>query len=59
MIDDLTPRYRLDPGNKRERVMLYVRQDFPSNLFIQLKKQPKFFHGELNQRSDKYFISCF
>ena len=58
LMDRFSSLYRLGRDSMGGRIVLYVRDDIPSNLLsIEMKPTEKFY-VELNLRNNKWFINC-
>ena len=59
VIDGFSTPYRLDCHSNGGGIMLYVREDIPSNLLATDKKSHiESFYVELNLRNEKWLITC-
>ena len=59
VIDGFSTPYRLDRDSNGGGVMLYVREDIPSNLLATDEKNHiESFYVELNLRNKKWLINC-
>ena len=58
LIEGFCTPYRLDRNSKGGGVLLYVREDIPSNLITVDINQIKNFYVELNLRNNKWLINC-
>ena len=58
LIDGFSPPYGLDRDLKGGGIMLYIREDIPSNLLATDKEPKESLYGELNLRNEKYLINC-
>ena len=58
LIHGVSPHNRLDRDSKGGRIMLYIREDVPSNLLATDKEPIESLYVELNLRNKKYLISC-
>ena len=59
VIDGFSTPYRLDCDSNGGGIMLYVREDIPSNLLAtDEKNQIESFSVELNLRNEKWLINC-
>ena len=59
VIDGFSTPYRLDRDNNGGGIMLYVREDIPSNLLATDEKSHiESFYVELNLRNEKWLINC-
>ena len=59
VIDGFSTRYRLDRDSNGGGIMLYVREDIPSNLLATDEKNHiESFYVELNLRNEKWLINC-
>ena len=59
VIDGLSTPYRLDLNSNGGGIMLYVREDIPSNLLATDEKNHiEIFYVELNLRNEKWLINC-
>ena len=59
VINGYSTPYRLDRDSSGGGIMLYVREDIPSNLLATDKKNHfESFYVELNLRNEKWLINC-
>ena len=58
LIEGFCTPYRLDRNSKGGGVLLYVREDIPSNLITVDINQIENFYVELNLRNNKWLINC-
>ena len=58
LIHGVSPHNRLDRDSKGGGIMLYIREDVPSNLLATDKEPIESLYVELNLRNKKYLISC-
>ena len=59
VIDGFSTPYRLDRESNGGGIMLYVREDIPSNLLATDEKNHiESFYVELNLRNEKWLINC-
>ena len=59
VIDGFSTPYRLDHDSNGGGIMLYVREDIPSNLLAtDEKNHVESFYVELNLRNEKWLINC-
>ena len=59
VIDGFSTPYRLDRGSNGGGIMLYVREDIPSNLLATDEKNHiESFYVELNMRDERWLINC-
>ena len=59
VIDGFSTPYQLDRDSNGGGIMLYVREDIPSNLLATHEKNHiKSFYVELNLRNEKWLINC-
>ena len=59
VIDGFSTPYRLDRDSNGGGIMLYVREDIPSNLLAtDEKNHVESFYVELNLRNEKWLINC-
>ena len=59
VIDGFSTPYRLDHDSNGGGIMLYVREDIPSNLLATHEKNHiESFYVELNLRNEKWLINC-
>ena len=58
LIDGFSSPYRLDRDSKGGGIMLYVREDIPSNLISFEDKPIESFFIELNMQNTKLLINC-
>ena len=58
LIHGFSPPYRLDSDSKDGGIMLYIREDIPSNLVATDKEPIESPYVELNLRNEKYLINC-
>ena len=59
VIDGFSTPYRLDRDSNGGGIMLYVREDIPSNLLATDEKNHiESFYVELNLRKEKWLINC-
>ena len=59
VIDGFSTPYRLDRDSNGGGIMLYVREDIPSNLLATDEKNHiESFYVELNLRNEKWLINC-
>ena len=60
VVEGFSTLHRLDSDNNDGGIMLYVREDIPSNLLVTKEKfHVESLHVELNLRSKKWLINCF
>ena len=57
LLDGFSTPYRLDRNSNGGRLMLFVREDIPSNLFKAKTKPIEGFYIELNLRNDKWLLN--
>ena len=57
-IDGFSTPYRLDRNSNGGELMLFVREDIPSNLIEAEAKPIEGFYIELNLRNDKSLLTC-
>ena len=58
LIDGFSTLYRLDRNSNGGGLMLFVREDIPSNLIEAEAKPIEGFYVELNLRNDKWLLNC-
>ena len=58
LIHGVSPHNRLDRDSKGGGIMLYIREDVPSNLLATDKEPIESLYVELNIRNQKYLINC-
>ena len=59
VIDGFSTPYQLDRDSNGGGIMLYVREDIPSNLLATVEKNHiESFYVELNLRNEKWLINC-
>ena len=59
VIDGFSTLYRLDRDSNGGGIMLYIREDIPSNLLATDEKNYiESFYVELNLRNEKWLINC-
>ena len=58
VIDGFSAPYRLDRNCLGGGLMLFVRDDIPSNLLTIEEKPIESFNVELNLRSSKWLVNC-
>ena len=58
LIEGFSTPYRLDRDSKGGRIMLYIRQDIPSNLLVFEGKPIESLFTELNLQNAKILINC-
>ena len=58
LIDGFSTPYRLDQNSNGGGLMLFVRDDIPSNLAEAVAKPIEGFNIELNLRNDKWLLNC-
>ena len=58
LINGFNPPYRLDRDSKGGGIMLYIRQDIPSNLLTTDKEPIESLYVELHLWNKKYLINC-
>ena len=58
LIHGFSPPYRLDRDSKGGGIMLYIREDIPSNLLATNKEPIESLYVELNLQNEKYLINC-
>ena len=58
VIAGFSKRYRLDRDSLGGGILLYVREDIPTNLIEVETKPIESFYVEINQRNDKWLIKC-
>ena len=58
IIHSFSPPYRLGRVSKGGGIMLYIREDIPSNLLATDKEHIESLYVELNLRNEKYLINC-
>ena len=58
LIHGFSPPYRLDCHSKCGGIILYIREDIPSNLLATDKEPTESFYVELNLRNEKCLINC-
>ena len=58
IIHSFSPPYRLGRVSKGGGIMLYIREDIPSNLLATDKEPIESVYVELNLRNEKYLINC-
>ena len=58
LIHGFSPPYRLDCHSKCGGIILYIREDIPSNLLATDKEPIESVYVELNLRNEKYLINC-
>ena len=59
LIRGFSPPYRLDPDSKGGGIMLYIRENIPSNLLTTDKEPIESLYVELNLRNENYLINYF
>ena len=59
LIDGFSTPYRLDWNSNGGGLMLFVREDIPSDLVEAEAKPIESFYIELNLRNDKWLLNCF
>ena len=59
LIDGFSTPYRLDRNSNGAGLMLFVREDIPSDLVEAEGKPIEGFYIELNLRNDKWLLNCF
>ena len=59
LVDGSSTPYRLDRNSNGGRLMLFVREDIPSNLVEAEAKPIEVFYIELNLRNDKWLLNYF
>ena len=59
LIDGFSSPYRLDRDSKGVGIMLYVREDIPSNFLASDNKLIESLYVELNLQNVKILINCF
>ena len=59
LIDGFSTPYRLDWNSNGGGLMLFVREDIPSDLDEAEAKPIESFYIELNLRNDKWLLNCF
>ena len=57
-IDGFSKPYRLDRDSLGGGILLYVREDIPTNLLEVETKPIEGFYVEINLRNDKWLINC-
>ena len=58
VIDDFSAPYRLARNCLGGGLMLFVREDVPSNLLTIEEKPVESFYAELNLRNNKWLVNC-
>ena len=58
LIHGFSPPYRLDCHSKCGGIILYIREDIPSNLLATDKEPTESFYVELKLRNEKCLINC-
>ena len=58
LIDGFSTLYRLDRNSNGGGLMLFVREDIPSNLIEAEAKPIEGFYVELNLRNDNWLLNC-
>ena len=58
MIEGFCTSHRLDRNSKVGGILLYVREDIPSNLITVDISPIESFYVELNLRNNKWLINC-
>ena len=58
LIEGFSTTYRLDRNSNGDGILLYVREDIPSNLTAIENKPTESFVVKLNLRNDKWLINC-
>ena len=58
LIHGFSPPYRLDRDSKGGGIMLYIREDIPSNLLATDKEPIESLYVEVNLRNEEYLINC-
>ena len=58
LIEGFCTPYRLDRNSKGGGILLYVREDIPSNLITVDISPIESFYVELNLRNNKWLINC-
>ena len=59
LIHGFSPPYRHDRDSECGGIMLYIREDIPSNFLTTDKEPIESLYVELNLRNEKYLIHCF
>ena len=58
LIDGFSQPYRIDRNSSAGGIILYIREDIPSNLLKVESLQIEGFYGELKLRSENWLINC-
>ena len=58
VIDGFSAPYRLDPNCLGGGLMLFIREDIPSNLLTIEETPIETFYIELNVRNSKWLVNC-
>ena len=58
LIDGFSAPYRLARNHQGGGLMLFVREDIPSNLLTSKEKPIESFYVELNLRNSKWLVNC-
>ena len=58
LVHGFSPPYRLNRDSKGDGIMLYIREDIPSNHLATDKDPMESLYVELNIRNEKYLINC-
>ena len=58
LIDEFSTSYRLDRNSNGSGLILFFREDIPSNLFEAEAKPVEGFYIKLNLRNDKWLLNC-